>query len=202
MMVCYNTFMFSKTPLLKRLAGNRSQAEVFHSSGVARVVSGRNMGSASAESFATRRQVDDSRRFVRSYNNARIINDAYAFERVRKHIPRTGQAQSDTSATARNKANQIKSYGAKDLDTDAKSYGKKDLDANAKSYGCKNAEAAGGYSAKKSEISSRELRSTEALKDYGIKKSDVAHKGHSAQTASATAKSSSRIRPDFTPKFR
>ena len=84
--------MVDKLKLTNRLMNVRDKSKVFHSSGYATAQNGKNFGAASSETFTKRQTVDENRKFVRKYNNARIINDARAFDRVRQYVPRTGGA--------------------------------------------------------------------------------------------------------------
>ena len=86
----YNSNMTDKLKLTNRLMNVRDKSKVFHSSGYARSQSGTSFGAASTESFAERRTVDENRKFVQRYNNARITNGAYGVERACRQIPRTG----------------------------------------------------------------------------------------------------------------
>ncbi|MBR3180434.1 hypothetical protein IKF57_02825 [Candidatus Saccharibacteria bacterium] len=61
-----------KNPFLHRLI-KENTSEIVHSSGYAQTGS---MGSASAESFAKRREIDQNRTRVRSYNDSRIAASA------------------------------------------------------------------------------------------------------------------------------
>lgn len=75
--------MKAKKTLTARLAGVSERGQVFHSSGYAQVQNGGSFGAASGESFAERRAVDERRRFVQGYNNARIMRGTYAVRRAR-----------------------------------------------------------------------------------------------------------------------
>ena len=97
-MVWYNVVMVSKLKMTERLMSVRDKSKIFHSSGYARSQNRGSFGVTSGESFAERRTIDENRKFVRGYNNARVINDARAFDRVREYIPRTVAAQSGASA--------------------------------------------------------------------------------------------------------
>lgn len=59
--------------LLKYLVRGQKQSEMLHSSGYARAQSGDEIGAAaSAESFAKRRAIEERRKFVQGFRNARI----------------------------------------------------------------------------------------------------------------------------------
>ena len=92
-LVWYNMVMVTN-PLIHRVMKVKNKAKVFHSSGYARAQSGENFGAAGGmgESFKVRQTIEEKRKFVRGYNNAKIMNEAYAFERARSYIPRTGRS--------------------------------------------------------------------------------------------------------------
>ena len=96
--------MVTKTQLINRVMRIKDKSEVFHSSGYARAQSGQNFGAAGSDDFHSRQSVDNARKFVRSYNNARIINDAHAFDRVRSYIPRTGTTESASNPQPNSRA--------------------------------------------------------------------------------------------------
>ena len=98
-LVWYNMVMVTN-PLIHRVMKVKNKAKVFHSSGYARAQSGENFGATggSGESFKARQKIEEKRRFVRGYNNAKIMNEAYAFERVRQYVPRTGRCETGTGA--------------------------------------------------------------------------------------------------------
>ena len=62
-----------KNPLLKYVI-NPDKEEVFHSSAFARAQNGGNIGSASSETFANRRRLDQNRQFIRGYGDSNIGN--------------------------------------------------------------------------------------------------------------------------------
>lgn len=86
--------MTDKLKLTNRLMRIKDRSQTFHSSGYAQAQNRGNFGAASTESFAERQKINENRKFVRGYNNARVISDAYAFERVRNYIPRTDNGSS------------------------------------------------------------------------------------------------------------
>ena len=90
----------------------KDKSEVFHSSGYAKAQSGANFGAASNESFSARKTIDENRKFVRKYNNARIMNNTYAFERAKRYIPRTGKATEESKATSAGGGDSITRGGA------------------------------------------------------------------------------------------
>ncbi|MBQ6355207.1 hypothetical protein IJJ18_02195 [Candidatus Saccharibacteria bacterium] len=90
--------MVDKLKLTNRLMNVRDKSKVFHTSGYAASQNGANFGAASTESFAERRSVDENRKFVRGYNNSRILSSAYGVERARKYVPRTGKIEGSSAA--------------------------------------------------------------------------------------------------------
>ena len=82
--------MADKRKLLSRVQGERRAEDVLHSSGFAQVQNS-GFGVTSGESFDERRAVDEHRRYVRGYQNARLVRSAYTGERARTYIPRTGE---------------------------------------------------------------------------------------------------------------
>ena len=57
---------------------NEDKSDIFHSSTYGRSQNGGSMGSASTESFATRRNLDGSRQFVRGYGDSKVAGSAFA----------------------------------------------------------------------------------------------------------------------------
>ncbi len=64
--------MKSGNPLLKYMMKNEAKSEVFHSSGYARAQNGGNMGATTAESFSQRQSIEERRKFIQGFRNARI----------------------------------------------------------------------------------------------------------------------------------
>lgn len=56
----------------KYVMKDQNKSEVFHSSAYGQAQNGTSMGAASTESFATRRSLDGSRRFVKGYGDSKI----------------------------------------------------------------------------------------------------------------------------------
>ena len=81
--------MADKRKLFSRVQGEKRVEDVLHSSGFAQVQNGNNIGASSGESFAERRAIDEHRRFVKGYENARLVRSAYTAERARTYVPRT-----------------------------------------------------------------------------------------------------------------
>lgn len=63
--------------------------DVFHSSGYAQAQNGGNMGAAAgdAASFAARQAMEQHRKYVRGYKNARIVNQYYGAQRAKTYVP-------------------------------------------------------------------------------------------------------------------
>lgn len=87
--------MVDKRKLFSRVRGEKRAEDVLHSSGFARVQNGDNIGTASGESFDERRAIDEHRRFVKGYQNARLVRGAYTAERARTYVPRTNSRFTD-----------------------------------------------------------------------------------------------------------
>lgn len=87
--------MVDKRKLFSRVQGEKRAEDVLHSSGFARVQNGDNIGTASGESFDERRTIDEHRRFVKGYQNARLVRGAYTAERARAYVPRTNSRFAD-----------------------------------------------------------------------------------------------------------
>lgn len=87
--------MANKRKLFNRVQGAKRAEDVLHSSGFAQVQSGGNIGASSGESFNERRAIDEHRRFVKGYENARLVRGAYTAERARAYVPRTNSRFAD-----------------------------------------------------------------------------------------------------------
>lgn len=96
--------MKSGNPLLKYMMKNGSKSEIFHSSGYARTQSGGNMGVGTAESFTQRQSIEERRKFVQGFRNARIAQSrnlslrAKTFEAGRGAMERNGANGSGVGA--------------------------------------------------------------------------------------------------------
>ena len=82
--------MANRRKLFSRVQGEKCAEDVLHSSGFAQVQNN-SIGATSGESFAERRAIDEHRRYVKGYQNARLVRNAYTAERARAYIPRTGE---------------------------------------------------------------------------------------------------------------
>ena len=83
-------YMADKAKLTRRMMGKQNKREIFHTSGYAQAQSGENFGAAGTESFGARQSIEDRRKFVRGYNNARLVQGAYGgVEKARTYTPRT-----------------------------------------------------------------------------------------------------------------
>ena len=87
--------MVDKRKLFSRIQGEKRAEDVMHSSGFAQVQNGGNIGVSSGESFDERRAIDEHRRFVKGYENARLVRGAYTAERARTYVPRTNSRFAD-----------------------------------------------------------------------------------------------------------
>lgn len=86
------------TGITKYLINDKETERFFHSSGYATAASGANIGASggSNETFAARQDIDARRQFIKKYNNARVISDARAFDRIRGTVL-TGNKSSNNS---------------------------------------------------------------------------------------------------------
>jgi hypothetical protein len=62
-------------PLLKYVMKDQI-ADVIHSSAYASAQTGANFGATSSEAFAARQNIEENRRYVQGYRNAKIIGNA------------------------------------------------------------------------------------------------------------------------------
>lgn len=75
----------NNTAILNRLIKTDDDRDrFFHTSGYARALNGGSIGSSggSAETFAARQAIEEKRRFVKRFNNSRVVNDGNALRRV------------------------------------------------------------------------------------------------------------------------
>lgn len=70
-------------PLFKRMMSGDRQQEYFHSSGYAQAQNGSGMGAVSAQSFQERKAIEDRRKFVQGYRNARLVGEGFLRERIK-----------------------------------------------------------------------------------------------------------------------
>ncbi len=68
--------------LIKRIS-NTTSADVMHSSGYAQVGNSGNFGAADSTSFAERRKIEQNRKLVQGYKNARIAADVKMMPKAR-----------------------------------------------------------------------------------------------------------------------
>jgi len=78
--------MADQIALLKRVMKTQT-ADVLHTSAHAQAQNSESFGAASTESFAQRRTVEEQRKFVRGYNNSRIIGGAANVPRAKTFTP-------------------------------------------------------------------------------------------------------------------
>ncbi|MBQ9017398.1 hypothetical protein IJ103_04160 [Candidatus Saccharibacteria bacterium] len=84
--------MADQRKLFNRVRGEKSAEEVMHSSGFAQVQSqhyGSDGCGSTPGSFADQRAADERRRYIKGYENARLVRGAYTAERARAYVPRT-----------------------------------------------------------------------------------------------------------------
>ena len=76
--------MNGNTLLNRLIRGDEDRARFFHTSGYARAANGGAIGAAggSAEAFSARQALEENRRYIKKYNNARAVNDGNALQRV------------------------------------------------------------------------------------------------------------------------
>lgn len=68
------------------------KADILHSSGYAKEQSGDNVGAAGVASFAARSAVNEQRKYVREYRNARLLQGIRGLERAKTYVPRVEKA--------------------------------------------------------------------------------------------------------------
>lgn len=70
---------------------NLKKEEVFHSSSYAQAQSGGEFGAAGGEgaSFAARRALDEQRKYIQGYRNAKIVNSFYGLQRAKAWKPKS-----------------------------------------------------------------------------------------------------------------
>jgi hypothetical protein len=67
-----------------------NEAEVFHSSSFGQVQSGENIGTAAvAMTMDNRKSIEEQRKYVRKYNNSKIVNSTYGLRHAETYTPRT-----------------------------------------------------------------------------------------------------------------
>ena len=84
--------MVNKRKLFSRIDGEKTAEDVLHSSGFAQVQNqhyGSEGCSGNLGSFVDQRAADARRRYIKGYQNARLVQGAYTAERARKYVPRT-----------------------------------------------------------------------------------------------------------------
>lgn len=92
-------------PLFKRMMSGDRQQEYFHSSGYAQAQNGSGMGAVSAQSFQERKAIEDRRKFVQGYRNARLVGEGFLRERIKSQASNMVEGGSERSvAGARSEA--------------------------------------------------------------------------------------------------
>ncbi len=66
----------TNNPLLERLINGEKQ-DILHSSVYSKAQNAENMGTTSAESFATRQAMEASRQAIQKYKNSQVVSEAY-----------------------------------------------------------------------------------------------------------------------------
>lgn len=74
--------------------------DVIHSSGYARSQNAGNFGSVSSETFSQRQAIQEQRKFVRGYNNSRIIGGGAGVQRAKTYTPPPPKAPPSSSRMA------------------------------------------------------------------------------------------------------
>lgn len=62
----------------KYVMKDENKSEVFHSSAYGQAQNGESLGSASTESFETRRNQDQNRQFIQGYNSSKVMGSAFS----------------------------------------------------------------------------------------------------------------------------
>ncbi len=91
-----------KSGIMGYLIDERNRGKFLHTSGQVRNTQGGNIGSAGGknDTFAMRQEIEKQRRFVKKYNNARVISDVRAFDRVRGTVLNGVKTESTRSRLA------------------------------------------------------------------------------------------------------
>lgn len=65
------------------------KADFLHTSGYAKAQSGEGIGAAAASdaSFATRRAIEDQRKYVQGYKNSRLLQGLHAYSHAKTYVP-------------------------------------------------------------------------------------------------------------------
>lgn len=73
--------------------------DVFHSSGYAQAQSGDSLGAAGGEgaSFAARQAMEEQRKYIQGYRNAKIVNSFYGLQRAKAWKPKSASGQATGS---------------------------------------------------------------------------------------------------------
>ena len=74
--------------------------DVFHSSGYAQAQSGDGLGAAGGEgaSFAARQAIEEQRKYIQGYRNAKIVNSFYGLQRAKAWKPKSAGSGEMASA--------------------------------------------------------------------------------------------------------
>lgn len=62
----------------KYVMKDENKSEIFHSSAYGQAQNGESLGSASTESFETRRNQDQNRQFIQGYNSSKVMGSAFS----------------------------------------------------------------------------------------------------------------------------
>ena len=114
------------TPLFRRMMSRDKQQEYFHSSGYAQAQNGSGMGVVSAQSFQERKAIEDRRKFVQGYRNARLVGEGFLRERIKSQTSTIvgGDRERERGAMgAKDKAERGTGMGVKDFTRSGSSTG-------------------------------------------------------------------------------
>lgn len=105
--------------LIKRIS-NTSAADVMHSSGYAQVGNRGNFGAADATTFAERQKIEQNRKLIQGYKNARIASDVKMMPKARsieEQRASLASEYSDTSTPHQEFNNRLERGGLRKYDT-------------------------------------------------------------------------------------
>lgn len=84
-----------------RITEHDDKSDFFHSSAYAKSQNQTSIGAASSETFAARRQLDNSRRFVGNYQRSQIVSSGNTYERAKTYDPAAARASAPQAAGQR-----------------------------------------------------------------------------------------------------
>lgn len=87
---CYRQIMDNRL-MRKFTIKEDKREEFFHSSGYAQVQNGSGIGSGGVDmSLEARKALEEQRKYIKGYNNSKILQGAYGVQRAKTFVPRTG----------------------------------------------------------------------------------------------------------------